>query len=143
MAAIVHYIIDNFRVQFSEFILPSNRSFDIFLLEKGTKLSLITQEFLRPQPSLTLTRTTQLFMSLTITKTSNSTCQKITASEQMDCIVKRLGKVIIEENVSCLPLQVHTIFDEVFFDLPLCQNDIESAMSAFLVYNISTCISLV
>ena len=109
------------------------RSFDIFLLEKGTKLSLITQEFLRQQPSLTITHTTQLFMSLTITKISDTTCQKITASEQMKCLVDKLGKMLTEENVSCLPLQVYAIFDDMDTRLPLCQNDSNSAMTAFLV----------
>ena len=109
-------------------------SFDLFLLERGSKLSLITQEDLNPQPSFTITHATQLFMSLTITKISNSTCQKITASDQMKCFVDTIGKTILEdEAVSCLPFQIYDIFRGSNLDLPLCQDDIHSAMSAYMV----------
>ena len=52
----------------------------------------------------------------------------------MDCIVDKLGKAIQEEEVSCLPLQVLTIFDKMKnLDLPLCKNDTGSALRAYLV----------
>ena len=111
-------------------------SFDIFVLEKGSKLSLITQEFVRSQPSLTITHTTQLFISLTITKISDDTCQKITADQQMECYIDKLqNRIIEEEAISCLPLQIYNIFDESALDLPLCQNNTNSAMSAYMVFS--------
>ena len=127
-----HYI-HNCILFASEFVLPLNRTYDVFLLEKGSKLSLVTQEFLtRPQPSFTLDHSTQLFISFTITKISNENCQKITASQQMKCIVEKLGKAIQKE-VSCLPPQVYTILNEVDFEMPLCKNDTDSARKAILV----------
>ena len=109
-------------------------SCDIFVLEKGSKLSLITQEFVRSQPSLTITHTTQLFISLTITKISDDICQKITAAQQMECYINILHNRIIEEDaISCLPLQIYNIFNESALDLPLCQNNSDSAMLAYMV----------
>ena len=110
-------------------------SFDIFLLEKGSKLSLITQEFvLRPQPSFTITHTTQLFISLTITKISDDNCQRITTPQQMECYINKLRmRIIEEEDISCLPPQIYNIFYESDLDLPLCQNNTNSAMSAYMV----------
>ena len=128
-----HYI-HNCILFASEFVLPLNRTYDVFLLEKGSKLSLVTQEFLtRPQPSFTLDHSTQLFISFTITKISNKNCQKITASQQMKCIVEKLGKAIQKE-VSCLPPQVYTILNELDFEMPLCKNDTDSARKAILVW---------
>lgn len=118
---------------FSEFLMPQNRSFDVFLLEKGSELQLITQEFMRPQPSFTVTHGTQIFMSMSISKTSNKTCHNITSSEQMDCIIDKLYKRIQENNVSCLPPQVFYLLNELDSEFTLCDNGTESAMSALMV----------
>ena len=70
--------------------MPANRSFDIFLLEPGTELSLISANFIHPQPSLTVVHDTQIFLSKTISKVSEETCEDITTSEKMECIVKNI-----------------------------------------------------
>ena len=55
----------------------------------------------------------------------------------MECLVEKLGKMILaDEEVLCLPPQVHSIFDETYFDFPLCQNEIDSAMTAYMVMKI-------
>ena len=76
-------------------------------------------------------------MSLTVTKVSNNTCYKRTSSEEMQCLKDKLINLILNESVSCLPLQVYSIFDGKEFDMPLCQNDIDSALSAHFVSKIN------
>ena len=76
-------------------------------------------------------------MSLTITKISNNPCHRMTSSEEMQCLKDKLINLILNESVSCLPLQVHSIFDGKEFDMPLCQNNIDSALSAHFVSKIN------
>ena len=108
----------------------------MFLLENGSKLSLITQEFIRSQPSFTVTHDTQIFMSMSLTKISNSTCQKITAAEEMNCVIDKAHKIILESNISCVPIHLYNIFN-VLERFPLCKNDVESARLALLVFKMT------
>ena len=51
--------------------MPANRSYDVFLLERGTELTLISQShnLIHHQPTLTLTRhDTLLYISKTVHK---------------------------------------------------------------------------
>ena len=100
----------------------------MFLVEKGSQLLLIMQEYLRPQPSLTVTRDMQISISMSIKKISDATCKKYTTSEQMSCIVDKIQQKIMGIEVSCLPFQYRNVFPKLYLAYPQCKNDFELAM---------------
>ena len=105
------------------FMMPTNRAFDVFLLEPGTKLSLISQSIVQPQPSLTISHDTQLFITKKITKTSDKTCQKITMSEKMDCIIDKIREDLLSNGITCLPFYYHSVFTKLHSEFSLCQDN--------------------
>ena len=123
-----------FQFPISVFYMPANRSYDVFLLERGTELSLITQNFIHPQPSLTVTHDTQIFLSKTINKISETTCQKITPSERMDCVIEKIQTKILKTGISCLPFQFNNVFSKLYYKFPKCTNNSTLASTILAVW---------
>ena len=103
--------------------MPANRSYDVFLLERGTELSLITQSFTQPQPTLTVTHDTQIFLSKTIKKVSERACQKITPSKRTECVIEKVKTQILKTEISCLPFQFSNVFPKLYYKFPECNNN--------------------
>ena len=103
--------------------MPANRSYDVFLLEPGTELSLISQSFIQPQPSLTITHDTQIFLSKTISKISEGNCEKTTSSKKMACVIEKIQAQIQTTGISCLPFQYSIVFPKLYSMFPPCKND--------------------
>ena len=105
------------------FMMPAKRTYHVFLLERGTKLSLVSQVIMQPQPSFTLKHDTQLFISKTIRKTSEAMCQNILASERMTCIRDKVEDRIVFTELSCLPFQYTNVFSTLNSRFPPCKDD--------------------
>ena len=106
--------------------MPQNRSYDVFLLERGTKLTLISQSYnlLQHQPSLTLTRhDTLLYISKTVHKVLDEDCDNILASERMDCIIEKVEEKSFSSGNFCLPFQYDNVFPRLRADFPKCMDD--------------------
>ena len=122
---------------FAEFHLARNRSFDLFLLEKGSELLLIMQEFLRVQPTLTVTHETQISLALSVRKISDARCQKITASDQMRCSQDKIEGKIRERKFPCLPFQYKSVFPKLYSEYQQCKNEFPSSAESFHVRQFS------
>ena len=121
----------------SVFVMPANLSYDVFLLEKGTKLTLISQSYnlIQQQPTLTLTRhDTLLYISKTIHKILDKTCKNILASERMDCIIDKVqeSNLTTEDNF-CLPYQYSKVFPKIHSAFPQCTNNLTLSSINFRV----------
>ena len=103
----------------------------MFLLGPGTKLSLITQNIIQPQPTFTITHDTQLFLSKTIAKTSEQNCQDITISEKMDCIIDKIQEDILSKGIPCVPFYYYNVFYKLQSEFSLCKDDEFDLMWAF------------
>ena len=106
--------------------MPANQSYDIFLLERGTKLTLISQSFnlIHHQPTFTLTRhDTVLSISKTVHKFLDATCQDILASERMSCIIDKVQENIQSTGNFCLPFQYNNVFTQLNSAFPQCIDD--------------------
>ena len=117
--------------------MPGNISYDIFLLEKGTKLTLISQSYnlIQQQPSLTLARhDTLLYLSKTVHKSLDKTCKNILASDLMDCIIDTIqdSNITMEENF-CLPYQYNKVFPKFQTTVPQCTNNLTLSSMIFPV----------
>ena len=118
---------------FVEFHLDRNRSFDLFLLEKGSELLLIMQEFLFPQPILTVTHDSQISLSMSVRKISDARCQKITASDQMRCSQDKVESKIREKEFPCLPFQYKSVFPKLYSEYQQCKKEFPSSAMSFHV----------
>ena len=107
-------------------MIPRNQSYDVFLLERGTKLSLISQSFIQSQPTLRVDHDTQLFISKTISKTSSKICQDISIAEKMDCIIKNLQEKLVSQGISCVPFYYYDIFPKLRSPFSYCNDDSEA-----------------
>ena len=110
----------------SGFEMPQNGSYDVFLLERGTKLTLISQSFnlLQHQPSLTLTRhDTLLYISKTVHKVLDENCDNILASERLDCIIGKVQEKNFSTGNFCLPFQYNKVFPRLRANFPKCMDD--------------------
>ena len=117
--------------------MPLNRSYDVFLLERGTKLSLISQSIVQPQPTLTVAQDTQLFISKTISKTRDKTCREITISEKMDCIIDKVQQNLISVGGNyCLPFYYYDLFPNLLSEFGQCKDDSIFALAIHDVRNI-------
>ena len=105
------------------FMMPANRTYHVFLFERGTKLSLVSQVIMQPQPSFTLKHDTQLLISKTIRKTSEAMCQNILASERMTCIRDKVEDKIVSTELSCLPFQYTNVFSTLNSRFPSCKDN--------------------
>ena len=106
--------------------MPANRSYDVFLLERGTKLTLISQSYdlIQHQPTLTLTRhDTLLYISKTVHKVLDENCQNILASERMDCIIDKVQEKNLSAGNFCLPFQYKHVFPKLNSAFPQCMDD--------------------
>ena len=113
-------------------MMPANRSYDVFLLQPGTKLSLISQSFIEPQPTLKLSHDTQLFISKKIEKTSAKSCLDITMHVEMNCVMEKVKKELISREIACLPFYYWNVFPRLHGKLFQCQDDSDLA-----TYNMS------
>ena len=120
---VIQSLILNCSFSLSVFELASNRSYDVFLLEPGTKLTLIATTFPNPQPSLTVAHDTQSFITKTITKISDKTCHAIPISEKMDCIIGRIGKDLLSRGSACLPFYFYAPFSKLHPEFSECKDD--------------------
>ena len=106
--------------------MSANRSYDVFLLERGTKLTLISQSYnlIQHQPTLTLTRhDTLVYISKTVHKVLDETCQNILASERMDCIIDKVQEKNLSTGNFCLPFQYNNVFPKLHSAFPQCTDD--------------------
>ena len=104
-------------------MMPRNKSYDVFLLDRGIMLSLISQSFIQPQPTLTVSHDTQLFISKTIAKTSEKTCQDISIADKMNCIIDRIQDNLMSEGISCLPFYYYGVFPKLHSEFSHCKDD--------------------
>ena len=95
----------------------------MFLLERGTKLSLISQSFIEPQPTLKLSHDTQLFISKKIEKTSAKSCLDITMHVEMNCVMEKVKKELISREIACLPFYYWNVFPGLHAELSPCTDD--------------------
>ena len=116
--------------------MPAKSSYDVFLLGRGTELSLIAQSIIQPQPMITVAKNTQLFISKTIAKTSDKTCQDITISEKIDCITDKIKESLLSRGMSCLPFVYYNVFPKLHSELSKCKDDSVLAITIQQVSNI-------
>ena len=116
-------------------MMPPNRSYDVFILGRGTKLSLIAQAIIQPQPTATVTHDTQLFLSKIITKTSDKTCYDITIAEKMNCIKDKIQKDLLTYGISCLPFYFYNQFPKLHSDIGQCKYDTDWSREIYSVRN--------
>ena len=119
--------------------MPANRSYDVFLLERGTKLTLISQSFnlMQHQPTLTLTRhDTLLYISKTVHKVLDDTCQNLLASEMMDCIIDKV-RDFAEKNLTkgnfFLPFHYKNVFPKLHSKSAQCSDDVNLVRKNIMV----------
>ena len=110
----------------TEFQVPLERSYHVFLLEDGTEFSLITQLFMEIQPNLILTSDTLMYLSNRIKRINEENCEQITARELSECIMGKVQDKIPSLNLSCLPLQVHSMFPALHKIYSQCENETEA-----------------
>ena len=114
--------------------MPQNMSYDVFMLEQGTGLSLIAQKFFVPQPAVTVTHDASLFISKTIEKTSDDTCQMVSMREKMECMIEKLQHKLISEGKSCLPFYYYNVLPTFHSHFNRCKDD-QDAKSIHVVRN--------
>lgn len=120
-------------------MIPDNRTYDIFLLGNGTKLSLISQSIIQPQPALKVAHDTQLFMSKTIAKTSDETCQDVTISQKMNCIINKIEERLLSRGIPCIPFYYSDVFPKLRAKFGQCKDDFPSTSGIHQVRNYFLC----
>ena len=108
--------------------MPPNRSYHVFLLEDGDDFSLVTQLFLKIQPSLTVSSDTLMYISTSMKKISSHNCKHVTAGELSQCIMEKVQQNVMSWNLSCLPFQAHKMFPTLHATYAECDNE-EVAMN--------------
>ena len=103
--------------------MPQNRKFDVFILEDGSEYQLVTQNFLRLQPTLTMTSDAVATLSLTMRKIANKNCKDISAKILSKCIIAKIEEALPPLKMSCLPYQFHNLFSGLQAEYPLCTNE--------------------
>ena len=124
--------------------MAADRTYDVFLLEKGTKLTIISQFYnlLQHQPTLTLTRhDTLLYLSKTVHQIRDENCQEILASEMMHCIIDKVQEEDLSKGNFCLPFQYINVFPKWRLAFPQCIDDPErTRLSTYVsMYRIHHC----
>ena len=128
MKAFLSLFIIKYKLGITDFLMPKNRSYHVFLLEDGEDFSLVTQLFVKIQPTLTITSDTLIYISTSIKKISSDNCKHVTASELSQCIMEKVQQNVKTLNLSCLPFQVHKMFPELHATYAQCENE-EVAMN--------------
>ena len=118
------------------FEIPVNRTYNVFLLGNGTKLSLISQNIIQPQPAFKVAHDTQLFMSKTIAKTSDKTCQDITIAQKMDCIIDKIEEKLFSKGIACIPFFYSGVFPKLQSKFGQCEDDFPSTKDIHHVRNV-------
>ena len=115
--------------------MPTTGSYDVYLLEKGTKFAMISQSFptFQPQPVLTINRVHDLFISKSVHQTKEENCQDISTSERIDCIVDQVQDKLMSEGNFCLPFQYNQFFPKLLTSFPQCTEESSSASKITLV----------
>ena len=68
----------------------------------------------------------ELFISKTIEKTSDNTCQKVSMKEKMDCMIRKLQQKLVSEGISCVPFYYYDIFPKLRSPFSYCNDDSEA-----------------
>ena len=115
--------------------MPTIGSYDVYLLEKGTKFTLVSQSFssFPSQPTLTINRVHELFISKSVHQTMEDNCQDISSSERIDCIVDKVQDKLMLEGNFCLPFQYNQFFPRLLTSFPQCTEDTSSASTVSVV----------
>ena len=113
--------------------MPKGRSYHVFLLEDGEIFSLVTQLFLNIQPSLRVTSDMVIFLSSTITRVSDQYCKPITARQMQQCIAGRLEDKMRSLNMTCIPIQVRSLYPSLLKLYPQCTNETEAVDQVYRV----------
>ena len=113
--------------------MPQNRKFDVFILEDGTEYELVTQNFLRLQPTLTMTSDTVATLSMTILKIADKNCQDVSAKILSKCIIAKTEDAVPPLDITCLPFQFHWLFLGLHGEYPLCTNESEANNMVYMV----------
>ena len=124
----------------TDFRMPSNRSYQVFLLEDGDEFSLVTQIFLKIQPTLTVTADTLIYISISMKKISSHNCKHVTARELSQCIMEKLQQNMTSLKLSCLPFQVYKMFPALHAKYAECEDE-EVAMNYTERVSIQYCLS--
>ena len=114
----------------------------MFLLGRGSKLTLIVQNIIQPQPTLKVTHDTTLLISKTITKTSEKPCQDITISERIDCIINKTEEDLVSKGIPCLPFYYLDLFPTLNAKFSQYKDDFPSTALIFNVKSIFTGVSV-
>ena len=113
--------------------MPENRTFDVFILEDGTEYQLVTQNFIRLQPTLTMTSDMVATLSMAVLKIADESCEDITAKIMSKCIIAKIEEAIPPLGISCLPFQFHSLFSGLHSEYPLCTDESEAAGLVYTV----------
>lgn len=114
--------------------MPENRTFDIFILEDGTEYKLVTQNFIRLQPTLTMTSDMVATLSLAILKIADKNCKDISAKMVSKCIIAKIEESVPPLGITCLPFQFHALFSGLHGEYPLCTDESEAAGLVYTVH---------
>ena len=120
--------------QFPEFNMPQNRKFDVFILEDGTEYQLVTQNFVRLQPTLTMTSDMVATLSMAILKIADKNCEDVTAKVISKCIIAKIEEAVPPLKLSCLPYIFHNLFSGLQEEYPICKNE---SIAIGLVYMVN------
>ena len=109
--------------------MSTTGSYDVYLLEKGTKFALISQSFatFQSQPALTINRVHDIFISKSVHRTMEENCQDISTSERIDCIVDKVQDELMSEGNFCLPFQYNQFFPRLLTTFPQCPEESSSS----------------
>ena len=113
--------------------MPQNRTFDVFLLEDGTELELVTQNFVRLQPTITMTSDVVVTLSMAILKIADNTCKDISAKTLSKCIIAKMEESLPPQGINCLPFPFHGLFSGWQKEYPLCTDESEAAGLVYMV----------
>ena len=113
--------------------MPQNRPFDVFILEDGTEYQLVTQNFLKLQPTLVVSSDSVVTLSLAVLKISDATCEDVSARDLSNCIIAKIQERIQSLGISCLPYQFHSLFSGLQREYPLCTNESVATGAVFRV----------
>ena len=116
-----------------EFQMPQNRSFDVFILEDGTEYQLVTQNFLKLQPTLAVSSDTVVTLSMAVLKISDDTCEDVSARDLSNCIIAKIQERVPSLGISCLPYQFHSLFLGLQQEYSLCTNETVATGAVFRV----------
>ena len=117
--------------------MPQNRKFDVFILEDGTEYQLVTQNFVRLQPTLTMTSDMVATLSMAILKIADKKCEDVTAKVLSKCIIAKIEEAVPPLKLSCLPYIFYNLFSGLQEEYPICKNE-SVAIGLIYMVNLDT-----